>query len=113
MNITSLQAALPANVYGHLSSFIQKFEVGNELKLAHFLSQCAHESQNFKTVYENLNYSAKGLLKNFPNHFTPTQATNYERKPEMIANRAYANRLGNGDETAEMAGNIEAEDISN
>ena len=100
MNITPLGAALPTNVYSQLPDFMQKFEVDNELKLAHFLSQCAHESQNFKAVYENLNYSAKALLNTFPTHFTPTQAATYERKPEMIANRAYANRLGNGDETS-------------
>lgn len=70
-----------------------------QLHAAHFFAQCAHESGGFKTFNENLNYSAKGLQVTFKKYF-PDAATaaKYERKPEMIANRVYANRMGNGDE---------------
>jgi putative chitinase len=51
-------------------------------------------------IKENLNYSAKGLLNTFPRYFTPTQAAAYQRQPERIANRAYANRMGNGPEAS-------------
>jgi putative chitinase len=69
------------------------------VRTAHFFAQCAHESGNFKAFSENLNYGAKGLQGIFKKYF-PDAATaaRYERKPEMIANRVYANRMGNGDE---------------
>lgn len=62
-----------------------------------FLAQCGHESQNFTRLEENLNYSAKALYTVFRNYFpTMTIAEAYERQPKMIANKVYANRLGNG-----------------
>lgn len=70
-------------------------------RLAGFLSQVAHESGGFNAVIENLNYSAKGLMTTFKKYF-PTEdiAKQYERKPEKIANRVYANRMKNGDEAS-------------
>lgn len=70
-------------------------------RAAGFLAQTAHESGGFIFVKENLNYSAKGLVGTFKKYF-PDEATAkpYERKPEMIANRVYANRMGNGDEAS-------------
>jgi putative chitinase len=67
------------------------------LRLAHFLAQCDHESQGFKRTVENLNYSAAGLLKTFSRHFQGV-SEQYARQPEKIANRAYSDRLGNGNE---------------
>lgn len=68
---------------------------------AHFFAQTAHESGNFKAFSENLNYGAKGLLGIFKKYFPDqTLAEQYERKPEKIANRVYASRMGNGDETS-------------
>jgi len=64
---------------------------------AMFWAQLAHES-GLKPISENLNYSAAGLLKVFPKYFNPITALQYARKPEMIANRVYANRMGNGSE---------------
>ena len=56
---------------------------------------------NFNFVKENLNYSAKGLMTTFKKYFLDeTTAKRYERKPEMIANRVYANRMKNGDEAS-------------
>jgi putative chitinase len=68
-------------------------------RVAGFLSQVAHESGGFTATVENLNYSAKGLMGTFKKYF-PTEdlAKQYERKPEKIANRVYANRMKNGDE---------------
>lgn len=51
-------------------------------------------------IKENLNYSAQGLQKTFPKYFTPPQASAYAKQPERIANRAYANRMGNGNEAS-------------
>lgn len=73
----------------------------NPKRLAGFLAQTAHESGGFTAVKENLNYSAKGLMTTFRKYF-PTEAIakQYERKPEKIANRVYANRMNNGDEAS-------------
>jgi putative chitinase len=71
----------------------------NPKRVAGFLAQIAHESGGFNAVKENLNYSAKGLMGIFKKYF-PTEelAKQYERKPEKIANRVYANRMNNGPE---------------
>lgn len=73
------------------------FDLSKE-EVSHFLGQTHHESMGFNVGEENLNYSAKRLLQIFPKYFTPTQAVEYERNPEKIANRVYANRMGNGSE---------------
>ena len=68
-------------------------------RAAHFFAQTAHESGGFKTFSENLNYSAKGLRGIFGKYFpTDALARAYERQPQKIANRVYANRMGNGPE---------------
>lgn len=82
----------------HAMMELKQAGITDKKRLAHFLAQCSHESANFTVVYENLNYSAKGLLSIFPKYFTPEQAAAYERKPQMIANKVYANRMGNGNE---------------
>lgn len=71
----------------------------NPARLAGFLAQVAHESGGFTAVKENLNYSAKGLATTFKKYFpTEADAKPYERQPQKIANRVYANRMGNGPE---------------
>jgi putative chitinase len=73
----------------------------NKNRAAHFFAQCAHESGNFKAFSENLNYGAKGLRGIFGKYFpTDALARAYERQPAKIANRVYANRMGNGDEAS-------------
>nr|DAV03015.1 MAG TPA: Chitinase A [Caudoviricetes sp.] len=68
---------------------------------AMFLAQYGHETQGFTRLSENLNYSANGLINTFRKYF-PTQnlAKQYEKQPQKIANRVYANRMGNGDESS-------------
>jgi putative chitinase len=67
---------------------------------AHCLAQLAHESGGFRRMVENLNYSADGLCRTWPSRFDHTTAPSYARKPERIANKVYANRLGNGPESS-------------
>ena len=68
-------------------------------RAAHFFAQTAHESGGFKTFSENLNYGAKGLRGIFGKYFpSESLAQAYERQPQKIANRVYANRMGNGPE---------------
>lgn len=70
-------------------------------RAAHFFAQTAHESGNFKAFSENLNYGAQGLRGVFGKYFpTDAMARAYERQPQKIANRVYANRMGNGDEAS-------------
>ena len=99
--IEKLNGKLPQAVLNELPLVMEKFGISNSTRLSHFLSQVAHESGNFKFVNENLNYGAKGLMGIFKKYF-PTQAlaTAYERKPEKIANKVYASRMGNGDEAS-------------
>lgn len=70
----------------------------SNVEQAFFYGQIAHESGNFKYNSENLNYSKRGLLGIFPKYFDDDSAEKYEREPEKIASRVYANRMGNGNE---------------
>jgi putative chitinase len=73
----------------------------NPQRLAGFLAQTIHESGGFNFIKENLNYSASGLSKIFRKYFPDESIANqYARKPQMIACRVYANRMGNGDESS-------------
>lgn len=73
----------------------------SRVRLAHFFSQVLHESGSMRYDTENLNYSAKALVKVFGKYFeTEKDANLYARKPEKIANRVYAHRMGNGSESS-------------
>ena len=88
-------------VMDEMPSVIEKFNISTPLRLAHFLAQCGHESGDFKLVRENLNYSKDGLRKVFGKYFpTDALAESYARQPEKIANKVYANRMGNKDEAS-------------
>lgn len=101
MKTDNLNKTLNPAIMGEVFSIVEKFNITNHLRLSHFLSQCAHESGNFKFLTENLNYSADGLLKIFPKYFKDkATADAYARKPEKIGSRVYANRMGNGDEAS-------------
>jgi len=77
-----------------------RFQINTPLRQAAFLSQIGVESARLTALSENLNYSAAGLLSSFPTHFDAADAQVYARKPQMIANRVYAGRTGNGDESS-------------
>jgi putative chitinase len=108
MSITQEQmtAALPGvsaetieKFYGPMCDAMEEFEINTNKRIAAFLAQCAHESGNFRALHENLNYKAEGLMKIFHKYFPDEDTANdYAHNPEKIANRVYANRMGNGDE---------------
>ena len=101
MNLDKLKGHVPDSVIAQIPDVMTKFKIDTALKLAHFLSQCGHESGGFKVVNENLNYGAKGLLGVFPKYFSSTvKAEAYQRKPEKIANLVYGGRMGNGPEAS-------------
>lgn len=81
------------------TTLLNKYKINTPLRLAHFFAQTKHES-DLKPISENLNYSVQGLLTTFKKYFNLAQATQYARKPQAIANRVYANRMGNGDEVS-------------
>lgn len=81
-----------------LSDACGLFEINTPGRESAFLAQTAHESGGFTQLSEDLDYSAQGLLQTFPRYFTPQECADFARNPERIANRVYANRMGNGDE---------------
>lgn len=79
----------------------EAYHIDTPLRQAHFLAQCAHESAGFTRTVENLNYGQAALRSVFGRHFSTDEiAREYARQPERIANRAYASRMGNGDEAS-------------
>ncbi len=77
------------------NKYSSKYNIDTLSRVSSFVGNSAHES-NFQPITENLNYSAKGLLKVFPKYFNSTTASQYANKPQSIANKVYANRMGNG-----------------
>ena len=76
-----------------------KYDISTPQRQACFIGQCAHESGNFKTLQENLNYSAEGLMKTWPSRFATKEiADQYARQPAKIAGKVYNGRLGNTSE---------------
>jgi putative chitinase len=100
MDYSVLKNIIPDSIILQLPDLSDKFAINTELRLAHFLSQCAHESNNFSVVKENLNYSESALLSLFSKYFNEKTANIFARQPEKIANIIYANRMGNGNETS-------------
>ena len=100
LNLEKLKGHIPDAVIAQIPETAAKFNITNNLRLAHFLSQCGHESGGFKAVSENLNYSADGLKKIFGKYFPGNLNESYARQPEKIAARVYAARMGNGDEAS-------------
>jgi putative chitinase len=97
--LDKLKGHIPDSVLAQIPDTAAKFGITNPLRLAHFLSQCGHESGGWKATQENLNYSSKGLMGIFKKYFpTLALAEQYARKPEAIASRVYGGRMGNGAE---------------
>jgi putative chitinase len=84
---------------GPLEETFAKYDISTPIRQACFIGQCSHESGNFKTLQENLNYSAEGLMKTWPSRFpTKEVADQYARQPAKIAGKVYNGRLGNTSE---------------
>ena len=101
-----LRQLLPKNPYidywhNALSQLLPDYEINTPQRIAAFIAQCAHESGNFVFLTENLNYKAESLTKIFGKYFKDmATAKAYEKKPEKIANKIYADIMGNGNEAS-------------
>jgi putative chitinase len=102
-----LAQLIPGNPYlnhwhNALSKLLPDYNIDTPKRIAAFIAQCAHESGNFRTIRENLNYRPQSLRRLFPKYFPTDQLANEycsrPNKQEAIANRIYANRMGNGPE---------------
>ena len=111
MQLTKQQLAqlLPGNPYlDHwyhaLEQLLPDYGINTPQRIAAFIAQCAHESGGFRALKENLNYKAVTLRKIFPKYFPTDEIANQyasmPNKQEAIANKVYANRMGNGDEAS-------------
>ncbi|WP_374981736.1 glycoside hydrolase family 19 protein [Pseudomonas solani] len=105
LSLISLNARPEAGVFiSVLEQALPRFSVTTPTRQSAFLAQCAHESAGFSRFAENLNYSAAGLAATWPGRFRGADgqpnalALAYQRRPAVIANYVYANRMGNGDE---------------
>ena len=109
ITVSQLKQLLPKNPYVEhwhhaLEQLFPDYEINTPRRMAAFIAQCAHESGGFMVLKENLNYKPASLRKIFPKYFPNDEiAQQYCSKPnkqEAIANRIYANRMGNGDESS-------------
>ena len=93
-----------SNWFQALNQLLPDYDINTPQRVAAFVAQCAHESGNFRILKENLNYKAASLRKIFPKYFpddaTANQYASLPNKQEAIANKVYANRMGNGDEAS-------------
>jgi putative chitinase len=104
MSLKSLQAKIGVTADGAFGPGTMKkameFYKLTPVRAAHFFAQTAHETGGYKLFSENLNYSAEGLQGIFGKYFPGNLEASYARNPEKIANRVYADRMGNGNEAS-------------
>ncbi len=109
LSVEHLEDMIPNNRnvdewYNAMSQFLPEYEINTKERVAAFIAQCSHESGEFTRLRENLNYRWESLRRVFPKYFpTDDLAKRYASMPnkqEAIANRIYANRMGNGPETS-------------
>lgn len=118
LTLAQLKQMIPKNPYAHHwhealaqpqdelggSTLLDDYDINTPKRIAAFVAQCAHESGGFMVLKENLNYKPATLRKIFPKYFpTDELAQEYCSRPnrqEAIANRVYASRMGNGDESS-------------
>lgn len=107
LTLQQLKQLLPGNPYvehwhNALAQLLPDYGINTPNRIAAFVAQCAHESGGFRALKENLNYRWETLRKIFPKYFPTDELAkayaNMPNKQEAIANRVYANRMGNGPE---------------
>lgn len=96
ITLSQFQQMIPTNKeaaqwYDITVDFFEKYNITTPLRMASFMAQCSHESQDFRALEENLNYSVDTLLKVFSRYFGTGKAdpAAYARNPEKLANYVY------------------------
>jgi putative chitinase len=100
LNLAGLSGLVPAAVIAQIPAAASEFSITTNLRLAHFLAQCAVESIGFTATVENLNYSAQRIPQVFGKYFKGIDPASYAHNPAKLGSRVYANRMGNGDEAS-------------
>ena len=100
LNLAGLTGKVPAAVIAQIPETAAKFGITTNLRLAHFLAQCALESSRFTATVENLNYSAQRIPQVFGKYFKGVDVAPYAHNPQKLGSRVYANRMGNGNEAS-------------
>lgn len=100
LSLSKLNGSIPNDVLNQIPDTAKKFNITSNLRLAHFLAQCAHESASWTATVENLNYSESALKAVFGRYFPGDLAASYARQPQKIGARVYADRMGNGNEAS-------------
>jgi putative chitinase len=85
------------DAFDHANSTMLPFGVlDNHKRVSHFLSQILHETDGFRKLQENMNYTAPRLMAVWPSRFpTHASAKPYEFNPHVLANKVYGGRMGN------------------
>lgn len=109
LTLSQLKQLLPKNKYVEhwhhaLNQLLPDYDINTSHRIAAFIAQCSHESGGFTALKENLNYKPQSLRRLFSKYFPDDAIANQycarPNKQEAIANRIYANRMGNGDESS-------------
>jgi putative chitinase len=100
LNLAGLSGKLPDPVIAQIPEAAKDFGINSNLRLAHFLAQCALESTGFTATVENLNYSAPRILVVFKKYFRNVDPGPYAHNPQRLGSHVYASRMGNGDEAS-------------
>lgn len=79
----------------------KKYDLTTKQRINYLFAQIGHESNGYTVFEENLRYSAKRLMEVWPKRFPNLSIANqYANNPMKLANKVYANRMGNGDEAS-------------
>lgn len=100
LNLAGLAGKIPDAVLAQIPAAASEFGITTNLRLAHFLAQCALESTGFTATVENLSYSARRIAQVFGKYFRNVDPAPYARNPQKLGSRVYANRMGNGNEAS-------------
>jgi putative chitinase len=100
LNLAGLAGKVPDPVIAQIPEAARDFSINSNLRLAHFLAQCALESTGFTATVENLNYSAPRILVVFKKYFRNVDPGPYAHNPQRLGSHVYASRMGNGDEAS-------------
>ena len=99
LTVDQLRAMIPTNKEveewcAALNEMLPKYGITTDKRIASFVSQCAHESMDFRVLEENLNYKEATLLKVFPRYFGPGKENpeEYARNPQKLANYVYMDK---------------------